>query len=218
VRSPSPGAPGARSRRSASPAASGGAGQATAPDKIKIGPLCRWVMPISELAAWLDAAKPGERVAYARGLALASGSASAHLAREWAAAGLVHLFQVPVPLDGGGREFEFLVERRRVALPPVAGGVPGDWPDIHALALQADFDAGRVFALLKRAATFAQHCPTNGEIAEQLFGGAQRHERARYLVGKLVTAGVIEVTHDGPAYRRVVRILPDGPSTIAGRL
>jgi hypothetical protein len=190
-----------------------------APDKIKIGPLCRWVLPVSELAAWLDGAAPGERVAYARGLALAAGSASAHLARDWAAGGLVHLFQVPVPLDGGGREFEFMVERRHAVRgePQAPSGQRG----ITAAGVVDDDalppgDEGRVLVLLRRAARFGQQCPTNAEIAEAL--GLRNHEAARYLIGKLIRAELIRVTDHGPAHRRVVRILPDGPATVAGRL
>lgn len=209
---------GGGSSSGASPTAGGGA------QRFKLGPLCRWVMPASDFEAWVDRAAPGERIAYAKGQALARGSATVVLAREFGAMQLVRLHVVAVTGDDGARETEWIAircARDGVGSPASPGALPH--PQADARGATADVGAGSdaevldaIYRAFKRAANMGQVAPTNGELAKSL--DLSGPERARYLVRKLIAAGQIRVADQGPRARRIVTIVETGRETVPGVL
>ncbi len=201
-------------------AANFGRGEAA---RFTLGPLCRWVMPLGDFDAWVSAAPHGEAVVYAKGQALARGSATVVLVRELVAAGmLLHLPQaVRGDPETGVRETYWSCARVRRSSPASPGALPH--PQADARGATADAGAGsdaevldEIYRAFRRAANMGLVAPTNGELAKSL--GLNGAERARYLVKKLIAAGQIRVADQGPRARRIVTIVETGRETVPGVL
>lgn len=213
----------------------GGAGVASA--KYQIGPLCSFVMPVSDVEAWARGAADGERLIYMRGLAPARNSATVLLIHDYAAGRMVEHLPQAVVIDPatGKRETLYSVRRTRGlshsqanAAGATAGGGAGRGAsavgggDGRGLAGCAVPDAEReermdaILRAFRRAANMGMVAPTNGELAKSL--GLKDGEAARYLVNLLVRAGAIKVSDQGPRARRIVTIVATGRETKPGRL
>lgn len=192
-------------------AANFGRGEAA---RFRLGPLCRWVMPLGDFDAWVSAALHGETVVYAKGQALARGSATVVLVRELVSAGmLMHLPQAVRPdPETGARETYWSCARvrRDGAAAPVPSPNLSPEGERDAEVLDA------IYRAFKRAAQLGLVAPTNGELAKSL--DLTGPERARYLVKKLITAGLIRVADQGPRARRIVTITDTGRETVPGVL
>lgn len=197
--------------------AGAGAGSSMPSAKYQIGPLCSFVMAVSDVEAWARGAADGERLIYMRGLAPARGTATFLLIQDYAAGGLVAHLPQAVVTDAatGARETLWSVARKR-------GGGEAAPARSTTLAGCAVPDAEReermdaILRALRRAANMGMVAPTNGELAKSL--GLKDADAARYLVNRLVAAGAIKVADQGPRARRIVTIVATGRETKAGAL
>ncbi len=183
-------------------------------------------MPLGDFDAWVSAAPHGEAVVYAKGQALARGSATVVLVRELVAAGmLMHLPQaVRADPETGARETYWSVSRVRRSSPASPGAPPHPQADARGAAAtsacrreQPDEDVlDAIYWAFRRAANMGLVAPTNDELARSL--SLPDRYRARYLVKKLITAGLIRVADQGPRARRIVTIVETGRETVPGVL
>lgn len=165
---------------------------------FRIGPLTHYA-DTAAMAAWLEAAAPGDVIVYATGPMLADHPAP-KLARRWHGAGQVDLFQTRAER---AHCFEYKARKRATAsaaVPPAASSaeiLPGE--------------ALRVLEMLSEAATANECCPTNDAIARTL--GLKDWKRARYRFGQLVSAGRIRVIEPARFGARVIEIVSSGART-----
>ncbi len=195
-------------------------GLAISPDRARfsIGPLCRWVMPVSDFEAWVQSASAGEVIVYAKGQALAQGSATVLLARELGPNGakMVELLQRIVKVDDR-RETEWFAVRVRKSADAAPLHHPADGPSPRAGEVPDDSDEqNAILRAFRRAVNLRAVAPTNAELAS--ICGLSNGERARYLVGKLISRGLIKVSDQGPRARRIVTIVATGRETVGGKL
>ena len=171
----------------------------TSAPSFRIGPLTHYA-EADAMAAWLEAAGPGEVLIYATGPALTD-HAAPRLARSWQAQGLVDLFQ-------GRAErahcFEYKARKRAYRAEAGAEGVTAEI---------LPGDALRVLALLSAVADAGEPCPTNEDIAEQLSLGTRW--RARHLFDRLKLSGRIRVIEPARFGARVIEIAATGKRTAA---
>lgn len=173
------------------------------PRTISVGPLSMTI-PLTDWDKWLKTAKPGDRIIYAEGPAAPRSDATFIRARAALDAGQVLLFN-----PKGPRGYQWIAERRG------DGERAREIGRQKATIVRADDQSPeqKLLSLLKRAASFSMPCPTNDEINLALDVG-----NGRYLVKKLVEAGLILVEHMGPQCRRRVTIVGTGKRTKDGRL
>ena len=186
-----------------------------------LGPL-GFAIAGGDWAAWLGAARAGDSLCYAHGLALPAGAPAVIAAREAAAAGLVSLIARRVEINGA-RATEWLAQKcGEVSSPAARGGISRSQANAAGAGdgsvQDSDDDSieARLLRVLRRAAAFDQVAPTNAELAAQL--GLRDTEAARYVVGKLIKSGAIRVENMGPTLRRIVTITATRKATRAGRL
>lgn len=163
--------------------------------RFTIGPLC-WVCPERDFAAWLAQAKPGERLRYAGGPVLPRGEPAVRAATAAKDAGLI---STHIARENGA--CVYIAERLGQVAPASAV-----WPEPGSAA-------HRMMDVLRDSAAKTLPCPTNAVLAIAL--GLKGAERARYIFGQLVEAGLITVENRGPKLRRIVTICSTGKRTKA---
>lgn len=163
--------------------------------RYTIGPLC-WVCPERDFAAWLAQAKPGERLRYAGGPVLPRDEAAVRAATAAKDAGLI---STHIARENGA--CVYIAERLGRA-----PATPEPWPAPGSAA-------HRMLDVLRDSAAKSLPCPTNAVLAIAL--GLKGAERARYIFGQLVDAGLITVENRGPKLRRIVTICATGKRTKA---
>ncbi|MGZ8353701.1 MAG: hypothetical protein ACXWUJ_11445 [Allosphingosinicella sp.] len=166
----------------------GGAGAAMS--ALGALPLCdTWVANVSEMDAWVERAKPGDRFVYCIGPDIVRGLAAARAA-ELYREGLVELYQ-PAAETCRGRKF--LMERR--STPTKAEQVDGQARaavDPHAIA---------IYGALKAAADRGRRCPSNLALARE--AGLPTAQAAAWRVTAMRDAGLFVIQTDPSG--------PDGP-------
>jgi hypothetical protein len=157
---------------------------------------------VDDLDAFVRRAAPEESFVWCEAPAQIHGETKARVT-ELIGEGLVR--HHPIRRAGGG--YEFTVFRTRKALPlkldPVAAALTDPATDL-------------IFRALKRAANFAQPCPSDTDLARA--AGLNLRQSAQQKVRKLIDAGLIESTqaYEGGIPTRVVTILPGKHAGAAG--
>ncbi|WP_423606166.1 hypothetical protein [Sphingomonas sp. MS122] len=156
------------------------------------------------LDEWAATARPREKVIYASGPEFPRGHPAVALARRLCDAGVITLTSESYP---GGRNYIAIRCAIDVAAPST---------ERHAAPVQEDELADRVLRRLKRAANLGLVCPTNAELARDC--GLKDADAASYRMRKLIGNKLIRVEDQGPFARRIVTIIENGRSTVAGAL
>lgn len=157
------------------------------------GHLEQFALAPEAIERWTHAAKPGERLTYARGAALPPRSPGAAKARALGDAGLLCLAQHP-PVRGVR---DYVAERTEQAL--ICAVVPARAPRRVPTAAER-----RVLDAIEEAARRRKPCPSNRTIAVR----ADLRDRfeAKYLLRKLQAKGLITVEPIDAEPKRVVTI------------
>ncbi|UYY60125.1 hypothetical protein [Sphingomonas sp. S2-65] len=161
-------------------------------------------LPAERVAAWVEAARPGDELVYGSRWfgVLPAKSPTAAKVRALHAEGLVLPFQRVIQ---AGVERNYVV--RRTARPWIAPAAPSPLAE-PAHASPAAIDA--LFALLARAARFKRPCPTDKQLAER--AGIERGE-VKPALEAMVEAGLIDVAGCAAPTLRRVRIVATGETT-----
>lgn len=160
-----------------------------------------YAISAADFETWLARRGGSPDIIYAQGYSLPRGHIAVLLADQAQAAGLVDLVtRVAMSASTAAatdRWFHFIAQRRsRAGAGGAADGATSDAAD-------------RVFAHIKRLALVGAPGPTNDEIARAT--GLKDADAARYQLGKLVSAGRVEIEDNGPRQRRIFSILGGAP-------
>jgi len=161
-------------------------------------------LPAERVAAWVEAARPGDELIYGSRWfgVLPAKSATAAKVRALHAEGLVLPFQRVIK---AGVERNYLVRRTaRPWITPAALSPFGEPAHVAPAAIDA------LFALLERAARFARPCPTDRQLAERV--GIDRAE-VKPALEAMVEAGLIDVAAAAAPTLRRIKIVATGQTT-----
>jgi len=173
--------------------ARGGIQSAAAPT-LTIGALSK-VIEAVRLEKFVREASHGERLLYATGPCLPRGSATVMLAREFAQAGLVHLFA-----PRGPHGFDYIAERSsallRSRVTAQRGVVETDDPNSPVVQLRG---------IVMRAADFKRGLQTNATLAALC--NLKDANAVKYRLRQILDEGEFRLIDNGPnAARGVVRV------------
>jgi hypothetical protein len=171
-----------------------GGGQAASAPTFTIGPLAA-VIEAARLEKFVREASHGERLLYAAGPCLPRGSATVMLAREFAQAGLVHLFA-----PRGAHGFDYIAERSSVLLRSRTtaqhGVVEAEDPNSPLAQLRG---------IVMRAADFKRGLQTNASLAALC--NLKDANAVKYRLRQILEEGEFRLIDNGPnAPRGVVRV------------
>lgn len=154
-----------------------------------------WILPLGDVAAWLETAPIGARLLYGQGERLIRGATATRL-REAQAAHLVDLFQPRSSMPG---RFDFIVVKRAEPVREAKGSRVAD-PAMRV-----------IFKRLVQAAKRGERCPGDKMLAE--LAGLSSVAKAKWRVRKLERSKAIRtrtvcVPAKEPLFR-VVEILDE---------
>lgn len=165
------------------------------PSRRAGGPVECWVVPASDVDAWLNRARPGETFIYCHGPQLVDGAAAARV-RALVASGDV------IPhnrrADDGG--LDFFVRRNRVR-------------KVVARAPVCDPHMMHVLLIVQSVAEQGERCPSDAQIGEAADISA---DQVKYALKKLEGAKMIArrtVPVAGDPKFRVIKVLATGAET-----
>lgn len=191
----------------------GAGGHSAEAARFRMAPLAA-AIEVVELDSWVISAPVGADKIYAFGVAPPRTSPAFIRARALSDAGVVGL-RNPRQADGS---YQWIA--RKLAIPAALRDALFDTRSDAWAAGPADL---AVLAALKAAANEGRVCPTNRELAAAFgldpgSGPGQGAEAARWIVRKLVRAGLILMAHRGTRARRVATDPETGNCTPEGRL
>jgi hypothetical protein len=170
--------------------ARGGMQSAAAPS-FTIGPLST-VIEAARLEKFVCEATHGDRLVYATGPCLPRGSAAVMLAREYAEAGLVHLFA-----PRGAHGFDYIVERSsallRRRMTAQRGPAESDDPNSPVAQLRG---------IVMRAADFKRGLQTNATLAALC--NFKDANAVKYRLRQILDEGEFRLIDNGPNVARGV--------------
>lgn len=153
-----------------------------------------WILPVAQVNAWHRAAKPGERLIYAKGPQLLHGETTLRL-RQLAECDAVHLFHRRSQDQAG---FDYIAQRREDRV------IKQQAPDPQMMAVLLTF---------KSVAIAGGRCPTDAELAEAM---GLAVSQVQWLIAKLKKARLITTrlvpSLDTPRFR-IVTIVSTGQET-----
>jgi hypothetical protein len=157
-------------------------------------------VPESQMVAWFEQARAGERIVYCRGFIALREDAAWKLAGAWAREGLVNLVT-----ERDGAQMIWLAERSSAG--PRAPRVKRDFREDLARTQQR-----ALLAVLRRAADRGEACPSRSALAREVCGVVSRKGRDRvgYLLRRLVNEKRIAVAAGDATRAPVVTILAKG--------
>ena len=178
-----------------------------APPGFRIGPLGTYADP-QDMQRWLDVAAPGDTITYATSPALGEKEA-AKLARRWADAGQVELFQRRATR---AHCFDYCARRVATGSSRPAASQPEDGGTAATGGGDTRSQMRALLQILRRCAVRGAACPSNAKLAIEigLGRGPRGRRRAQYLFERLQAEGRIAATGCGRNAPRVVTVLVAG--------